>query len=104
MTASITKLAGVAFLAGVGMTLVALRWQSIKRHEEEDDDDDPLNWNGDEPFPWEPKSTCSRQYQSNLSHEKSKKSYQEERKELDFLSTMTFANGGLRAPNCLCCL
>ena len=101
------KLAGVAFLAGVGMTLVALRSQSIGNDRvEEDDADDSRNKDEGIPFLWEPKSTTNsqdQQQQSNFMCEKRKKSHQQEQKELDFLSTMTFANGGLRAPNCVCC-
>jgi len=28
---------------------------------------------------------------------------EDQRQELEFLATMTFANGGLRAPSCPCC-
>ena len=101
------KLAGVAFLAGVGMTLVALRSQSIGNDRvEEDDADDSRNKDEGIPFLWEPKSTTNsqdQQQQSNFMCEKRKKNHLQEQKELDFLSTMTFANGGLRAPNCVCC-
>lgn len=47
------------------------------------------------PFPWEGKPNSHPRIQQHL------KGSQEE--QLAFLSTMTFANGGMRAPSCLCC-
>jgi hypothetical protein len=98
----------VASLAALGMAMVVLRLQqnaTRKQDSEEDDDDDDYDWNDDDDetkaFPWEPKSN---QHSSYSFREKSNLNHRQEQKELDFFSSMTFAGGGLRAPNCLCCL
>jgi hypothetical protein len=81
------------------------------------------------PFPWEPKATnittaitnettkptinSSRKHiasfppaaytTSSRSSSSSTNHHKKEKEELDFLATMSFANGGMRSPNCPCC-
>jgi hypothetical protein len=95
-----------------------------------DDDDDSFPWQEQEednvddkvvPFPWEPKPTREpsnkkkgAKYAFRDPTTKSgiypagQKQHQnqqfDQQQQLDFLSSMTFANGGLRAPNCPCCV
>jgi hypothetical protein len=65
-------------------------------------------------FPWEepsmPSSDDSKQQttpahkpETNLIDERTLVLAQQHLKELEFLAGMTFANGGIRAPACLCC-
>jgi hypothetical protein len=64
------------------------------------------------PFPWESSKLSDNSEGSggskrtiNPHHHPSKKiSPSEAVQQLEFLSNMTFANGGLRAPNCPCCV
>jgi hypothetical protein len=91
--------------------------------DDDDDDDDSFPWqeqeedNADDkvvPFPWEPKPTREpsnkkkgakysfRDPATGQKQDQNKKFDQQQ--QLDFLSSMTFANGGLRAPNCPCCV
>ena len=48
-------------------------------------------------FPWEPKGKYCQTIitMNNIENEKD---------QLDFLASMTFANGGIRKPNCPCCV
>ena len=49
-------------------------------------------------------STTKRQeQQNNISSDKVTSIKQQQQHELNFLASMTFANGGIRTPNCLCC-
>ena len=84
--------------------------------------DELLNKRNNVPlFPWEPSLTKK----SNMQQQKEEEALlslcssspkqkttasllynddsQREREEIDFLASMTFANGGLRAPSCPCC-
>lgn len=54
-------------------------------------------------FPWEPRgNTTTHVYPVVTTTSSSARADND--KELEFLASMTFAGGGLRAPNCLCCL
>jgi hypothetical protein len=53
-------------------------------------------------FPWEPVVPQRADIDPTGRHERRRKNDQSV--QLDFLSSMTFANGGIRAPNCVCCL
>lgn len=62
-------------------------------------------------FPWESQAAANETRRSS-SPENGKKfskhmdklsSKQQTQNELEFLASMTFANGGLRAPSCPCC-
>ena len=101
------KVCIIASLSGAGITLLVLYFQGkgpdAKKDDNDDDDDDDTNGDGTQAFPWEPKSNQPRPY-SFRETTATVKNRGQEQKELDFLSSMTFANGGLRAPNCLCCL
>jgi hypothetical protein len=73
-----------------------------------DDDDDPLdpsrNAETDISFPWEPRGKPQQHIYSQQFGPSSPSSRGNEKEQINFLAAMTFANGGLRAPNCLCCL
>jgi len=49
------------------------------------------------PFPWEPTSSSSIKFIKQNCTPKI------QNEELNFMATMTFANGGIRAPTCPCC-
>jgi len=49
------------------------------------------------PFPWEPTSS------SSIKFIKRNRTPKIQNEELNFMATMTFANGGIRAPTCPCC-
>mmetsp|Transcript_50405 Transcript_50405/g.56323 ORF Transcript_50405/g.56323 Transcript_50405/m.56323 type:complete len:146 (-) Transcript_50405:8-445(-) len=51
------------------------------------------------PFPWEPTSSSS----SSIKFIKRNCTPKIQNEELNFMATMTFANGGIRAPTCPCC-
>jgi hypothetical protein len=116
MTAVLTSktVAIMATLAALGMTTALFYRTTISKNVDDyddDDDDNNFNWETKEDipaFPWEPKcdnnKTTSTLYsfreKTTFTHHREKEQQQQE---LDILSTMTFANGGLREPNCLCC-
>jgi hypothetical protein len=56
-------------------------------------------------FPWEPSdSTVERCMVDVLKAKRSKKiSADEQHRQLSFLASMTFSNGGVRLPSCPCC-
>ena len=60
------------------------------------------------PFPWESSKLSNGgsggSTHTNPLHPSKKISPSEAVQQLEFLSNMTFANGGLRAPNCPCCV
>jgi hypothetical protein len=93
----------------------------------DNEDDDDLKWNDVEdttesplpPFPWEPAKVGNNLIQDvyrephtqNIVAEASSLECKERQpqnsmrsQQLDLLASMTFANGGLRAPSCPCCL
>jgi len=51
-------------------------------------------------FPWEPQGSVPQRPTAAVKHSPKASSVQE----LDFLASMTFANGGIRAPSCYCCV
>ena len=62
-------------------------------------------------FPWEPMATNANQTSSLLStstlttdNAAARLSLSAAQERLQFLSQMTFANGGIRTPSCVCCL
>ena len=74
------------------------------------------------PFPWEPKATNiitttitnertkptiasfpPAAYTTSSRSSSSTNHHKKEKEELNFLATMSFANGGMRSPNCPCC-
>lgn len=92
---------------------LALLIQSLGRRGANDDVDelsqpdarheDDIQSNDSTPprFPWEPaEGTVSR---AALLSSKPRH-MADQCKELDFLATMTFANGGIRSPSCPCCI
>ena len=64
-------------------------------------------------FPWEPELRASGQddiLQSTFGHDMMQDRHEQqpavstdENQQLEFLASMTFAGGGLRAPSCPCC-
>jgi hypothetical protein len=128
---SLWAITGVATVLSCAATVAALfllqdRLRYVFRHHSEDEpsDDDDFEWqdsNEPSPFPWEPKS-ASKSYSfrepnydvenlfavqdraRNTRHNNNSKSFRATRdQKLDLLASMTFANGGLRAPSCPCC-
>jgi hypothetical protein len=94
--------ASLATTLGIlGLMVLTLR---TKDHKNEDDDDDG-GFDQTEAFPWEPRHQPRHTFREQRDVPNQQQYYgQDPQKELEFLSAMTFANGGLRAPNCLCCL
>lgn len=91
------------------VTLVAVVCVNVKLNFPNDkDDDDQDDDDGHSPiqqFPWEPKhsiATLEEVIENKDSHNRRK--FHDKDKQLDFLASMTFANGGLREPNCPCCI
>jgi hypothetical protein len=96
-------------------------WFKFRRKDDEDDSDDEFNWgDNDDPdsvpaFPWEPKKTAATkpkymfrdrfdsEHERKMTRKKHPINTDDASKQLDFLASMTFANGGIRAPNCPCC-
>jgi len=62
------------------------------------------------PFPWEivPSHDSSTKSRPENNHHEMPNRFHETsslpKSQLDFLASMTFANGGLRAPSCPCCI
>lgn len=61
-------------------------------------------------FPWEPDET--KLTKGDVAHQNLRTApapvlpsddYQQQQEQLNFLASMTFSNGGLRAPSCPCC-
>jgi hypothetical protein len=82
--------------------------QSLSSPKARDDDGPSEDASLVPPFPWEPSKSSdddSGGSSSTNPHHPSKKIPPSEAvQQLEFLSNMTFANGGLRAPNCPCCI
>ena len=61
-----------------------------------------------EPFPWEPSYDKRQKIQTPFVFDMNPTALDESldvyREQLQFLSSMTFANGGLRRPSCPCCI
>lgn len=56
------------------------------------------------PFPWEPRVSMSQLVETTQFDNLDKTHIaREETEQLQFLASMTFAGGGLRAPSCPCC-
>jgi hypothetical protein len=108
-------LAVVAIIGSIG-------WVGGKRrenHSNDDDNDDepfdPANAETTIPFPWEPKGKQHERLQQHIinppnnegrptSSSSSSSSRAANEKQLELLASMTFANGGMRTPSCLCCI
>ena len=56
-------------------------------------------------FPWEPSDSTVERYMVDVLKAKCSKkvSADEQHRQLSFLASMTFANGGVRLPSCPCC-
>jgi len=54
-------------------------------------------------FPWEPSSDCLPQQQQEVNKRRHNTADKSQKEQLEFLASMTFAGGGLRAPSCPCC-
>jgi hypothetical protein len=110
----------IALLLVTGLWLVYSRTRGTSRSNGVVPDKDRAWRNGfkshcDLKFPWEPAETLDGAVvKSTLSttqdaistqeyHEPILKKELSNQKELEFLANMTFANGGIRSPNCLCC-
>lgn len=97
-------------IAIVLVTLVAVVCVNVKLNfpNDKDDDDQDDDDDGHSPiqqFPWEPKHsivTLDEVIENKDSHNRRK--LHDKDRQLDFLASMTFANGGLRKPNCPCCI
>ena len=98
-------------IAIVLVTLVAVVCVNVKLNfpnDKDDDDQDDDDDDGHSPiqqFPWEPKqsiATLEEVIDNKDSH--NRRNFHDKDKQLDFLASMTFANGGLREPNCPCCI
>ncbi|KAG7373803.1 hypothetical protein IV203_012898 [Nitzschia inconspicua] len=98
-----------AFAALLGMAVLGAiihhhHWQNDDDDIDDDFDDDVLdNKYGNQyptPFPWEPVAVKTPKKEHNKSIKSSSLSVDQQ---LDFLASMTFANGGVRPPNCPCC-
>jgi len=97
---------GIAFV-GWSATAFLLHWSNRDR-ERDDDGRKPIPsdviGSGEineeqqslQKFPWEPDATQRITKTRKLSAQK-------QQQQLDFLSSMTFSNGGIRAPSCPCC-
>lgn len=105
-----THVAMVATSAVAGTILLGWAWHGLRRrlakqatldndNKYGDELDPPTNAENNMLFPWEPKGGKQHIYGPGALGSSSRG----KEKELDFLASMTFANGGLRAPNCLCC-
>jgi hypothetical protein len=106
------------FLAGttavIACSVALWSWKCIHRLKKDaKSEHDAEDWRDDdvdvvESFPWEPKSkdppySFKEKFLEDTKkpqHDTSKKQHLEQ---LEFLSSMSFANGGLRAPTCPCC-
>lgn len=92
------------------------RWGNV--NDDDDDDEELFKKNHTEersttaysrkPFPWEPLDSSQQQRgraDPSTRHAPTTPTScrGEQQKELDFLASMSFANGGIRTPNCLCC-
>lgn len=70
--------------------------------DEAGDDDTHPTKQSTQAFPWEVEAATTFEEQAN--DKRNRHNILDAPKELDFLSSMTFANGGLRAPSCPCCI
>ena len=55
-------------------------------------------------FPWEGVGTRRVNVDTRQERSRTTDDSAERRMQLEFLSSMTFASGGIRAPNCVCCV
>jgi hypothetical protein len=98
---------------GIGLVLLVVRRQSADtgmgsggsgdKRDDDNDKDDSSDRNATDRFPWEPRDSQQENSQTQYSFEHEQVDPQQQLRDLDFLSAMTFANGGLRAPSCFCC-
>lgn len=89
--------------SGIAWSLMA-RWSRGHPLSENGDDDIPTTIKVIS-YPWEPSQKneiLSSTHKNEVLRQTT--SSGQPNKALDFLSSMTFANGGLRAPNCPCCI
>jgi hypothetical protein len=112
---TVAMLMATYLVAALGMTTALVYRTQISKNvddDDDDDDDDSFDWETKDEipaFPWEPKCDNNKTTPLYSFREKTtvnrhrEKEEQQQKQELDILSSMTFANGGLRAPNCLCC-
>ena len=112
-------------MAAAAIIVVAMGHQYWFKHQRDDKDDESKGdeWKGDNQhaidtvpaFPWEPKASevtgqhleTENKAQSEIGANRIRKHHSinsaDASKQLDFLASMTFANGGIRPPNCPCC-
>ena len=86
---------GVSFVAGIATycAIASVVWYLRSNSEEGGTSSQPPNR-----FPWEP------QQEGDPLPPPPKNTHQSTDDQLQFLAQMTFANGGMRAPSCLCCI
>ena len=110
----------VGYVLICSAALLGILYLQKKTSAVRDDDDDDKNGSDNAlkstdtddvigPFPWEPKlskDSSSASAESNKTDDTRKRHHitRNQNQELDFLASMTFANGGLRAHSCPCCV
>jgi hypothetical protein len=72
-----------------------------KNKDNPDEIDDVDAQQSSQAFPWEVKATLM---EKKATGKRNQHQNFDPSKELDFLASMSFANGGLRAPSCPCCI
>lgn len=117
MTTSSNKTIRAGFCMATAVATMLIVWWKYdschsdkKNNPRQDDNDDNTNDKdastispqAEVAFPWEPQQTAEPGTRQEPRHNVSN---QDQQKELDFLASMTFANGGagMRAPSCYCC-